>query len=64
VISCGKDDIEVTIDKDRVEVVIKNCVIVNAQVSKMIGQPMPCNLYKTNVLIYYYHIKELPQPKR
>lgn len=40
-------------DDDRVEIVVKNCIIVNSQVSKMIGQPMPCNLYKANVLFLY-----------
>lgn len=28
--------------------VVKNYTVVNAQVSKTIGQPMPCNLYKAN----------------
>lgn len=53
VISCGKDDIEVSCEDERVQVVVKNCTVVNAQVSKMIGQPMPCNLYKNNVLLFY-----------
>lgn len=63
VISCGKDDIEVSCEDERVQVVVKNCTVVNAQVSKMIGQPMPCNLYKNNVLLFY-NKKELSKPKR
>lgn len=63
VISCGKDDIEVTCEDERVEVVVKNCTVVSAQVSKIIGQPMPCNLYKANVLLSY-NKKELSKPQR